>query len=121
MNDAQLGLDLSGAARAGDRIGFPAPAAPGSETSRLAAEALDRKNRRREVTRCLEWFARQTAPRTRNELADALYAGHLGSACGRVNDLMIVGWIEEVGRAGKRATLSITSAGRHELGKAVRP
>lgn len=115
----QLGLVFD-APRAGDRIQFPVPVAPGSETSRLAAEQLEKSGKRRkEVTRCLEWFARQTEPRTRNELADALYDGHLGSACGRVNDLMIVGWVDEVGRQGKRATLVITPSGRKELGKAV--
>lgn len=116
----QLGLDLSGAARAGDRVGFPAPSAPGSETSRRAAEEMDRRGkRRREVTRCLEWFERQGGPRTRHELAAALYpdTGGIGSACGRVDDLLVCGWIEVIGKDGKRETLQITDAGRKELGK----
>lgn len=87
----QLLMDFGGS-RAGDRVQFPAPAAPGSVTSRRAAASIDAGGKRRkEVTRCLEWFARETVPRTRHELAAALYPsdGGLGSACARVNDLMI--------------------------------
>lgn len=114
----QLGLDFS--PRAGDRVLFPPPAAPGSVTSRRAAEQLEASGRRRkEVTRCLEWFSAQRIPRTRHELADALYpvTGGLGSACARVNDLMICGWIDVAGREGKRETLTITDAGRRELNR----
>lgn len=116
MADAQLALFEP--PRAGDRVRFPAPVAPGSATSRRAAEQLEEGGRRRkEVTRCLEWFSKQSVPRTRHELADALYptTGGLGSACARVNDLMICGWIDVSGRDGKRETLTITDAGRREL------
>lgn len=106
--------------RAGDRVRFPAPSAPGSATSAAAAEELERTGRRqKEVTRCLQWFARQAEPRTRNQLAAELYAGHLGSACGRVADLLTMGWVAETGRVGKRSTLEITETGRRELGEAA--
>lgn len=106
--------------RAGDRVRFDAPSAPGSVTSRRAAESINAGGKRRkEVTRCLEWFARQSVPRTRHELAAALYPadGGLGSACARVNDLMICGWIDVAGREAKRETLTITPSGRQELEK----
>lgn len=100
------------------RVQYPTPVAPGSATSREAAEELDRTGKRqKQVARCLRWFGEQAEPRTRNELAAALYGGHLGSACGRANDLMTMGWIAEVGRQGKRATLSITANGRRALGE----
>lgn len=106
----------------GSRVQFPAPTAPGSETSREAGEAIDATGQRqREVTRCLQWFAAQTEPRTRNQLAGELYCDavtnevSLGSACARVFDLVTMGWVQEVGRKGKRATLSITDAGRKAL------
>lgn len=111
-------LDLFDSSRAGDRVRFSAPVAPGSGTSRRAAEHLEQSGRRRrEVTRCLEWFARQDGPRTRHELAAALYpdVGGIGSACGRVDDLYVCGWIEVVGKDGRRETLQITTTGRKEL------
>lgn len=95
-------------------INFPTPSVR-SSTSEDAADLLDRTQKAsRERRRVLVWFAAQSQPRTRHECADAVYpyTGGLGSACGRVNDLMVMGWLEEVGRQGKRATLRITDRGR---------
>lgn len=94
---------------------FAAPSAPGSSSSEDAADQLERSGKaKRERRRVLIWFASQSEPRTRHELADALYpqTGGIGSACGRVADLMVLGWIVEVGRKDKRATLAITPTGR---------
>jgi hypothetical protein len=96
-------------------IRLPAHRAPGSASSDDAADLLERTGRaKRERRRVLLWFAGQSEPRTRHECADVLYpvSGGLGSACGRVNDLMVLGWLEEVGMQGKRATLAITRRGR---------
>jgi len=94
---------------------FSAPVAPGSDTSALAGEELDRAGKaRKERRRVLLYFAAQSEPRTRHELAEALYpqTGGIGSACGRVADLMVLGWLAEVGRKDKRSTLAITPSGR---------
>lgn len=100
---------------------FPAPHAPGSETSRAAAELVSVDG---ECLRCLQWFARQPVPRTRQELAVAIYppkrpgdVAGLGPACGRVNDLVTLKYLAEVGRQGRRATLAVTDAGRRWLAK----
>jgi hypothetical protein len=102
-------------------IETPAPSAPGSATSAEAAELVSVDG---ECLRCLLWFARQAEPRTRQELAMAVYpakrAGDvpgLGPACGRVVDLVELKYLEECGRQGKRATLRITDAGRRWLAK----
>lgn len=94
-----------------------------SATSEDAADDLERSGTaKRERRRVLVWFAAQSEPRTRHELAEALYpqSGGLGSACGRVNELVTLGWLEEVGRTGKRATLSITHRGREMARLAVK-
>ena len=99
-------------------IRFAPAVAPGSESSRDAAEDLEQSGKlQRERRRVLIWFAAQNQPRTRHECAEQLYpeSGGLGSACGRVNDLVHAGWLHEVGRQGKRATLAITDAGRLRL------
>ena len=100
---------------------FPAKSAPGSETSREAAELVSIDG---ECLRCLRWFAGQKEPRTRQELAMAVYPPKrvgdvpgLGPACGRVADLVELKYLEEVGRSGKRATLTVTEAGRRWLAK----
>ncbi len=96
-------------------IRFPPPVAPGSRSSEEAAGQLERSGKiQRERRRVLIWFAAQSEPRTRHQCADELYphSGGLGSACGRVNDLMVMGWLEEFGRQGKRSTLRITAHGR---------
>ena len=75
-------------------IRFPVPVAPGSDTSAVAGEELDRAGKaRKERRRVLLYFAAQSEPRTRHELAEALYpqTGGIGSACGRVADLMVLG------------------------------
>jgi hypothetical protein len=93
-------------------IRTPAPVAPGSETSALAAEKVDTQAELRKV---LLWFAAQSEARTRHECADALYShlgsGAVGPACARINELVTFGCLEEVGRQGKRATLAITGRG----------
>lgn len=100
---------------------FPAPSAPGSETSRDAAQLVSVDG---ECLRCLQWFARQASPRTRQELAMAVYpAKHstdvpgLGPACGRVNDLVTLGYLEGAGRQGRRELLRVTDRGRQWLAK----
>jgi hypothetical protein len=96
-------------------IRLPAHRAPGSASSDESAELLERLGKaKRERRRVLLWFAAQSQPRTRHECADVLYpvSGGLGSACGRINDLVTLKWLEEVGKQGKRATLQITSRGR---------
>jgi hypothetical protein len=93
----------------------PAPSAPGSASSEDAADELRSSGKlQRERRRVLIWFAAQNQPRTRHECAEALYpvSGGLGSACGRVNDLIVLGWLAEVGKHGKRATLALTERGR---------
>ncbi|MES2359994.1 MAG: hypothetical protein V4529_16765 [Gemmatimonadota bacterium] len=86
-----------------------------SATSEDAADELERAGKaKRERRRCLIWFASQSEPRTRHELADALYqqTGGIGSACGRCAEVISLGWLEEIGRKEKRATISITDRGR---------
>lgn len=86
-----------------------------SATSEDAADELERAGKaKRERRRVLIWFAAQSEPRTRHECADQLYpqSGGLGSACGRVAELTSLGWLIEVGRKDKRATLQITDRGR---------
>ncbi len=102
-------------------IRTPAPSAPGSETSREAAELVSVDG---ECLRCLLWFARQALPRTRQELAMAVYPAKrvgdvpgLGPACGRVADLVELKYLAEVGRDGKRSTLAITEAGKRWLAR----
>ncbi len=93
---------------------FSAPSVR-SATSEDAADEMDRAGKaKRERRRVLIWYAAQSEPRTRHECAEALYpqSGGLGSACGRVNELTSLGWLVEVGRKDKRATLSITDRGR---------
>jgi len=98
-----------------------APSAPGSETSREAAALVSVDG---ECLRCLRWYASQPGPRTRYELAAAVYpvgpgrdVMGIGPACGRTNDLVELGYLEEVGRDGRRATLSVTTKGRAWLAK----
>jgi len=94
-----------------------------SATSEDAADQLERSGKaKRERRRVLVWFAAQSEPRTRHECADQLYpqSGGIGSACGRVNELVCLGWLEEVGRKDKRATLSITHSGREMARLATR-
>lgn len=99
-----------------------AKSAQGSETSREAAELVSVDG---ECLRCLLWYAKQPGPRTRYELAAAVYPvviGNrdvmgIGNACGRTNDLVELKYLEEVGRNGRRATLAVTSAGRAWLEK----
>ena len=90
----------------------PLPVAPGSETSRAAA---DNVNRRKEIERVLIWFAAQTEPRTTHECAAVLYPNTgTGSACPRINELVFLKCLERVGKQGRRATLRITAKGRDE-------
>jgi len=94
-----------------------------SSTSEDAADQLERSGKaKRERRRVLVWFAAQSEPRTRQECADQLYpqSGGIGSACGRVNELVCLGWLEEVGRKDKRATISITHRGREMARLAVK-
>lgn len=103
-------------------IRFEAPRAPGSSSSDDAAAELEQSGKlQRERRRVLVWFAAQNQPRTRHECAEQLYpeSGGLGSACGRVNDLIHAGWLAEVGRQGKRSTIAITASGRARLREAA--
>lgn len=104
-------LDLFG------QIRLEAPSAPGSASSAEAAALLTPEVMHGELRRVLIWFAAQSEPRTRHECAATVYPydGGLDSACGRVNALVTLGYLEEIGRSGKRATLSITQAGRRKL------
>lgn len=105
-----------------DRLTIPIGVAPGSETSELAAAEL-RAFVIDERLKVLEWFARQSSPKTRHECAAAVYEGKdsaLGSACGRINELIFQRLLEEVGRQGRRATLAITDRGRTVLGWAAK-
>lgn len=99
------------------QIAIEAPSAPGSESSRDAAASISREQMQREQRKVLMWFAAQSNPRTRHELADAIYpgTGGLGPACARVKALLDLGYLEEVGRSGKRATIAITSKGRNHF------
>lgn len=101
------------------QIRIPAPAAPGSESSAEAAREIDGDAMQREMHKVLTWFAAQSEPRTRHECANVVYPydGGLGPACGRINGLVALGCLEEVGRQGRRATLRITSAGRKKLAR----
>lgn len=104
-------------------IRVPAPVAPGSETSREAAALVPIDG---ESLRCLKWYAEQPGPRTRYDLAVAVYppdekkkrkAAGTGPACGRTNLLVTLGYLEEVGRDGRSATLAVTDRGRVWLAK----
>jgi hypothetical protein len=109
-------------------IHTPAPVAPGSATSEEAAKLVSVDG---ECLRCLQWYAGQTGPRTRYDLALAVYPADpdnpnprkrrrvagTGPACGRTNDLMELGYLEEVGRDGRSATLAVTERGRVWLAK----
>jgi hypothetical protein len=86
-----------------------------SATSEDSADQLERSGKaKRERRRVLVWFAAQSEPRTRHECAEVLYpqSGGIGSACGRVAELVTLEWLKEVGRKEKRATLVITDRGR---------
>ena len=94
-----------------------------SSTSEDAADQLERSGKaKRERRRVLVWFAAQSEPRTRHECAEMLYpqSGGIGSACGRVAELVTLGWLEEIGRKEKRATLFITHRGREMARLATR-
>jgi hypothetical protein len=104
-------------------IQTPAPVAPGSETSREAAELVSVDG---ECLKCLLWYHRQPGPRTRYDLAIAVYppdptkhrkVAGTGPACGRTNDLVELGYLVEVGRDGRSATLAVTDNGRRWLAK----
>jgi hypothetical protein len=93
------------------RVREPAPSVR-NPASEAAADSLDPDTLERECRRVYTWFAAQSVPRTRHECAAALYIGvdgiaNLGSACGRVNQLVAHGWLLEVGKQGKRSTLRI--------------
>lgn len=106
-------LDLFG------QIRLEAPSAAGSASSAEAAAAITPDIMHGELCRVLTWFAAQSEPRTRHECAATVYPydGGLGSACGRVNALVTLGYLEEIGRSGKRSTLRITSTGRAKLAR----
>ncbi len=104
-------------------IRTPAHVAPGSETSREAAELVSIDG---ECLRCLIWYAQQPTPRTRYDLAVAVYppdpkknrkTAGVGPACGRTNDLVTLGYLVEVGRDGRSATLGVTEKGRAWLAR----
>ncbi len=104
-------------------IRTPAPVAPGSETSEEASKLVPVDG---ECLRCLRWYAEQPGPRTRYDLAIAVYppdekkgrkVAGTGPACGRTNDLVELGYLEEVGRDGRSATLAVTAAGRAWLAR----
>ena len=106
------GLPLFGTIR------LEAPSAPGSSSSAEAAASITGDQMQAEMRRVLLWYAAQSEPRTRHECAAVVYQGResaLASTCGRVNALVTLGYLVEVGRSGKRATLSITTAGRRKL------
>jgi hypothetical protein len=100
------------------QIRLDAPSAPGSASSAEGAASISGDQMQAEMKKVLTWYAAQSEPRTRHECAAVVYQGResaLASTCGRVNALVTLGYLEEVGRQGKRATLSITDAGRRKL------
>lgn len=95
------------------QVQWPAPVAPGSVTSQRAAESITRLGKRQKSLKLvLKWFAAQSVPRTRYELADALFKGRTGPACGRVSEAKVMGWLEVVSMKGRRETLRLTASGR---------
>jgi hypothetical protein len=111
--------------KAPNTIHIPAPSAPGSDSSRDAAELVSVDG---ECLRCLTWYAAQREPATRYELALAVYppepnkpegrkVAGTGPACGRTNTLVELKYLEEIGRKGRSATLRVTPAGRAWLAR----
>lgn len=96
-------------------IQLDAPSAAGSVTSELAADSVQVDH---ECYRVLLYFASQSEPRTRHDCAAVVYAGTdhgVPSVCARVNALVFLKLLVEVGKKGKRSTLIVTTKGSEWL------